>query len=178
MVFDRYQGLCFCRGVLCTTTLLYDRILSTGDPIDRQPSPSPINFIRFVGGCPSIGAPVDRVRSCFEGVRCEIPAALPCFALDTMRVAKRFPSLRLRRPRICLTVRRYLWVPRPPFRPDFLCFRGSGLSFSSFFLSGFVYFCFSPSPPHPSVPLPCPHPWGHGPQDLGDLSAREARTMI
>ena len=97
VVFDRYQGLCFCRGVLRTITLLYDRILSTGDPIDRQPSPSPINFIRFVGGCPSIGAPVDRVRLCFEGVRCEIPAALPCFALDTMRVAKRFPTLRLRR---------------------------------------------------------------------------------
>ena len=49
-----------------------------------------------------MGAPVDRVRSCFEGVRCEIPAALPCFALNTMRVAKRFPTLRLRRPRISL----------------------------------------------------------------------------
>ena len=32
------------------------------------------------------------------------------------------------------SVRRYLWVPRPPFRPYFLCFRGSGPSFSSSFL--------------------------------------------
>ena len=56
------------------------------------------------------------------------------------------------------TVRRYLWVPRPPFRPCFLCFRGSGPCVSSSFLSGFVYFHLSPYPPHPSIPLPCPDP--------------------
>ena len=140
--------------------MLYDRILSTGDPIDRQLSPSLINFTRFVGGCPSIGAPVDRVRSCLEGVRCEILAALPCSAVNIMRVAKRFPTLRLRRLRVSFDRSTISVGSETTIPAIFLCFRGSGPCVSSSFLSGFVYFYLSPYPPHPSVPLPCPDPWG------------------
>ncbi len=43
---------------------MYDRsALSTGDLVDRQPSPHPINLVGFGGGCPSMGSQIDRARS-------------------------------------------------------------------------------------------------------------------